>query len=103
MMKYDFHGPIVWQACEPCDCGDSVRHHDGGHYHDVIEIREVAPGLYLGVLSDTREVFPADEHHVCPTCGFSWWKDSTTHVCPVAWDDPRLVELRAVADEWGSL
>lgn len=36
--------PVV--IAEPCDCGDFVRHNNGGNYHEVITIKPVGEKLF---------------------------------------------------------
>jgi len=45
---------------EPCDCGDRIRHNNGGNYHEVLKLLEYNKKLYM-LSTDTRELFPNDD------------------------------------------
>ena len=47
-------GKLVRVYSEPCDCGDHIRHWDGGNYHQEISLIPVGDVLVLED-SDTRE------------------------------------------------
>jgi len=52
---------------EPCDCGDRIRHNNGGNYHDRINVVAVSGEQGYCVLVEettTRENFPADKFEV---------------------------------------
>lgn len=40
---------------EPCDCGDRVRHNNGGNYHDIIYLKKDS-GRYFVKWTDTCEL-----------------------------------------------
>jgi hypothetical protein len=44
---------------EPCDCGEHVRHNDGGNYHTVVKIYKL-DNDYLVRRTTTREFFESD-------------------------------------------
>lgn len=44
---------------EPCDCGEHIRHNDGGNYHTVVKIYKLEED-YLVRRTTTREFFETD-------------------------------------------
>ena len=42
-----------------CDCGEQVKHNDGGRYHPVSRVIEYS-GNYYTLDTDTRDRFPSD-------------------------------------------
>ncbi len=69
--RYDeFNGNVpalepVIEIVERCTCFEEhgwVLHNDGGVYHTRIVIYKIAPGTFLAVVGDTREVFSVDEY-----------------------------------------
>jgi hypothetical protein len=50
---------------EPCDCGTQNRHNNGGNYHhrtNVVTVRGPEAFCVIVEDTDTREVFPREEH-----------------------------------------
>lgn len=53
---------------EPCNCGDQIRHNNGGNYHAVDKLHLIGDenGVYCIILEETstRERFPGDQYEV---------------------------------------
>ncbi len=55
--------PFV-QIHERCNCNElfgSVRHNDGGHYHQIIRVFRITPDVYVVSYENTRDAFYASE------------------------------------------
>jgi hypothetical protein len=46
---------------EKCNCGEQVRHFNGGNYHEVKRVFKITEEVYLLTHEDTREPFEASE------------------------------------------
>jgi hypothetical protein len=67
----DLWRPDEIRAYGRCDCGDQIRHRNGGNYHPAVEVRRESKGNYAVSLVSTREKFPSDHWGDCP-CGASY-------------------------------
>lgn len=51
---------------EPCNCGDRIRHNNGGNYHAIDRLHLIGDddSIYCVILeeTDTRESFPGDQY-----------------------------------------
>jgi len=63
------NGEGEWiEGREVCDCGDVIRHNNGGNYHAKAWVYPHNDGWSL-ILGSTREDFPGDEWWSCEECG----------------------------------
>lgn len=49
--------------CEPCNCGEQIRHDNGGNYHGIVEIRRDGK-TYVRIYS-TCELVETPEWEYC--------------------------------------
>lgn len=51
-----------------CDCGEQIRHNNGGNYHAVVRLHIIKDedGVYCVILEETntREDFPGDKYEI---------------------------------------
>jgi len=66
MLRFVHHIFVLYR--EACDCGDQIRHNDGGNYHAVDKLHLVGDddSIYCVILekTDTRVGFPGDKYEV---------------------------------------
>jgi uncharacterized Zn-finger protein len=52
-----------------CDCGDHIRHNNGGNYHPRCWVRYDAERReFVVTFGNSREWFPGDNEYPCPVC-----------------------------------
>jgi hypothetical protein len=62
-MEGQFEIETVCLYREPCNCGDHIRHNNGGNYHQTVNLITVTNGEAWCVVleeTNTRESFPGD-------------------------------------------
>lgn len=60
--KFNSTGQLTIE--EPCDCGNQVRHNNGGNYHDIIRLAR-DKGQTLIMEDTTSELEPPAEWEEC--------------------------------------
>jgi hypothetical protein len=60
-----------------CDCGEIVRHNNGGNYHRKVWVFR-ADGEFAVVFGSTRDWFVGDEEWLCEDCHV-WVRDDEDH------------------------
>ena len=90
-------GDVIFRAEGPCDCGDVVRHNDGGNYHPVVLVVEGRSG-YVVILTDTRfrRAFGDEPEFVD---GVRIYPDE--RIIRVDDEATALEVARALAEKWG--
>ena len=43
----EFNATGSYTISEPCDCGDRIRHNNGGNYHEIIDLALDGGQLYI--------------------------------------------------------
>ena len=54
---------VLEELEEPCNCGNQIRHNNGGNYHEIIKLIKYKNKLYV-FFTDTRELFPSDDYRI---------------------------------------
>ena len=62
---------------ERCDCGEQIRHCNGGNYHRKAWVIVYSDGFSV-TLGDTRDLFDSDETEDCD-CGM-WFRADEIHL-----------------------
>jgi late competence protein required for DNA uptake (superfamily II DNA/RNA helicase) len=60
-------GRLMIIGCERCNCGEIIRHNNGGNYHRRVWIYWVN-GEFVVWWGNTKEWFPGDEEWWCDDC-----------------------------------
>jgi hypothetical protein len=93
-------------AVGDCDCGDHVRHNDGGNYHSVIIVRLVPDPVFLRryslTITDTRDSFTSEQWYQCTECGEEV-RSGDTHLHPLLGVDVAEMIIKALHPTGGKL
>jgi len=67
---------VMIVARERCDCGDAIRHNNGGNYHNRAWVRySTERREFIVTLGNSREWFPGDEEYMCSVCERTYRND----------------------------